>query len=271
MYRDQKPSKSIVTTEAHTRRHEITLSAAEAHNALTWAAMNKAGLTPTMRNPQSQTESVSAEVNVWESFAADPCEMNYVVTIIENLSEPAIVDFAPPNIEEAVRLTRHGPPIVPQLTDDLYTELKTGIDQPILLPDLEDGSPLTRSFAEFAAQIKAEGEPGNGAQLNDTVFTTDGQEVEVLRLTGTGTWGMGTTNPMGKLEIVTPGFVGLPIPTARDEICIPRELAFRIVDQFLDNDQWLWNSPISSPQHPIASPATQKPRPASARTCGWRI
>jgi hypothetical protein len=114
MYRDQKPPESIVTTETQCRTHKITLSEPEAHKALIWAAMNKAGLTPTMRNPQSQTESVSTSVRVYES---DPdydgnSGIIYSVTITEDLSKPAIADFAPPNIEEIVRLN---PPATPGL------------------------------------------------------------------------------------------------------------------------------------------------------------
>jgi len=115
MYAQGKMPESIKTTETHRRVYDVTLSEPEAHKALIWAAMNKAGLTPTMSNPQSQTGSVSTSVSVYESDTDydGHSEIIYSVVITEDLLKPAITDFAPPNIEEIVRLN---PPATPGLS-----------------------------------------------------------------------------------------------------------------------------------------------------------
>lgn len=108
MYRDQKPPESIKTTETHTRRYDVTLNKCDAHRALINEACRQVGIDAT--NP-----NLKADASVWESPESwdGVCEINYSVVLTEDLSKPAITDFAPPNIEEIVRLN---PPATPGLS-----------------------------------------------------------------------------------------------------------------------------------------------------------
>jgi hypothetical protein len=110
MYRDQKPPESIVTTETHTKRYDVTLNKCDAHRALINEACRQVGIDAT--NP-----NLKADASVWESPENwdGVCEINYSVVLVEDLSKPAITDFAPPNIEEIVRLN---PPTTPGLSKD---------------------------------------------------------------------------------------------------------------------------------------------------------
>lgn len=77
--RNAQPSSEPV--EVHTRTRKITLDAREATTALAEAALNKAGL--------CLADGVSWTAHVWQSqdpYDGGPGEMNYAVTIIEDLT-----------------------------------------------------------------------------------------------------------------------------------------------------------------------------------------
>lgn len=80
MYAQGKMPESIVTTETHVRRHDVTLNKCDAHRALINEACRQVGIDAT--NP-----NLKADASVWESPESwdGESEINYSVVLIEDL------------------------------------------------------------------------------------------------------------------------------------------------------------------------------------------
>jgi len=123
MYRDQKPPESIKTTETYRRTHQITLDTHQVRSILLDAGLRMAGL--------ERTAGVYSDIFIHPGErcpATGESLPTATITITEDLSNPAITDFAPPNIEEIVRLN---PPTTPGLSIRLgtgvgYAEINNG-------------------------------------------------------------------------------------------------------------------------------------------------
>lgn len=169
MYAQGKKPESIKTTETHARRYDVTLNKHDAHRALINEACRQVGIDAT--NP-----NLKADASVWESPENwdGVCEINYSVVLIENLSTP--IDEAPANIEKAVRLTPHGPPIAPR-------------EVPRATPW---GHLPSCGCLECLRIAKTQPVP------QDLIFATDG--LGVLRVDGPVKH-IGTTSPTSKLNV----------------------------------------------------------------------
>ena len=112
----QKNSQpSIQTTETHRRMYTITLGTREIRQILIDHGLRLLGF------DQARPAGFSG-IDLFIDGPDERCpatgELRPTATITfrEELSTPA--DFAPPNIDEIVRLTPHGPPIAPPEIDD---------------------------------------------------------------------------------------------------------------------------------------------------------
>ena len=139
MYRDQKPPESIKTTETHIRTHKITLDTREIRRILIDRGLRLLGF--------DQARPAGVTMDLWIDGPDERCPATgelrptATVTITEDLSKPAITDFAPPNIEEIVRLN---PPATPglsqrQIDDALRVGMAWRGSNPYNWPMMADG------------------------------------------------------------------------------------------------------------------------------------
>lgn len=108
----QKNSQpSIQTTETHRRMYKITLDTHQIRSILIDEALRMADL--------ERTAGVYSDIFI---HPAELCpatrETRPTATVTITVDLPTPTDFAPPNIDEIVRLTPHGPPIAPPEIDD---------------------------------------------------------------------------------------------------------------------------------------------------------
>jgi hypothetical protein len=197
MYRDQKPPESIKTTETHRRTHTITLGAHDVRSILIDTGLQRVGL--------EKTNGVTVDLFIDGPDERCPATGEHrptaTVTITEDLSKPAITDFAPPNIEEIVRLN---PPATPGLSkDQLAQALEEGKRWRKAMGgtgslNSYDGTAPWCSSSYVPLPIVSDMSESRRPAPSDIVFKTNDQEV--MRIPGP-IQHLGTTNPTSKLNV----------------------------------------------------------------------